>query len=255
MTPQFKIVAGRSFRPGLRQLIVGAAAQRIFHVKVGDTVILPDGEWPVVGVFSSQGGPLESGLLADTNTLMAATRRAAYGSVLVRLTGSGAFDSFSRWLTAHPSLQVVADHEAEFRLRSAGTYVDFFKSIAYFVASILAVGALFGSVNILYSIVSSRAREIATLRAVGYRAVPVAVAVVVEAMVLAFAGAVVGGMGTWLMFNGRDGLVVAEVYQQAVTADLIAIGIGWALVIAILGAIPPAIRAARLPVAQAMRAI
>ncbi len=147
------------------------------------------------------------------------------------------------------------DREAEFRLRSAGTYVDFFTSIAYFVASILAVGALFGSVNILYSAVSSRAREIATLRAVGYRAIPVAVAVVVEAMLLAFVGALVGGIGTWLVFDGRDGLVVAEVYQQAVTPALIGTGIGWALVIAILGAIPPAIRAARLPVAAAMRAI
>ncbi len=255
LAPRFAVVAGRTFRPGLRELIVGVGAQRIFHVNVGDTVILPDGEWPVVGVFSSDGGLLESGLLADANTLMTSSRRDAYGSVLVRLTGSAAFASFSRWLTTHPSLKVVVDREAQFRLRSAGAYVDFFSSIAYFVASILAVGALFGSVNILYSAVSSRAREIATLRAVGYRAIPVAVAVVVEAMLLAFVGALVGGSGAWLVFNDRDGLVVAEVYQQAVTPALIATGIGWALVIAILGAIPPAIRAARLPVAEAMRAI
>ena len=254
LRPQLRIVSGRLFRPGLRELIVGVGAMGMFGLKVGDVVILPDGEWPIVGAFSNGGGVLESELVSDANTVMTSTRAETFNSVLVRLTNPTDFDVFKRWVTANPSLNLSVERQTDFYIRTAVPFMSFFSAIARFVAIILAIGALFGTLHIMYSSVSARTREIGTLRALGYNALPVAISIIVEAVLLSLAGALIGASIAWLLFNGKRDLVTHTVFELAVTPQLVYLGIMWALVIGLIGAMLPAVRAGRLPIADAIRA-
>jgi putative ABC transport system permease protein len=159
-------------------------------------------------------------------------------------------------LKANPSLDVDVRRQTDFYNQTAGQFTTFFTTVAYLLGTIIGVGALFATVNIMHSAVSARTREIATLRALGYGAAPVAISVLAEALLLALAGALIGAAVAWLLFNGnRNSYGGFVVFDLAVTPRLLVIGIGWALVIALLGAAFPAIRAARLPVATALRAM
>ena len=256
LRPKFRMLEGRMFRTGARELIAGVGAQRISGVKIGDTLILQDGEWPVVGVFSAGGDIAESQMLADAETMMAAMRASAFNSVLVRLQSIQSLERFSHWLHDNPALQVKAENLTEFNVRThIGSTIRFFKSIAYVVSSVLAIGALFGAVKLLYSGVRARTREIATLRAVGYDPLPVAASVVLESIVLSLAGAILGACVAWFVFNGRQTSYYQDVFSLTISLRSFALGAGWALMLALLGGALPAIRAGRLPVAEALRAV
>ncbi len=251
--PDFKITSGHAFRPGIHELIVGAGARAIFNLKVGDTVIMPDGEWPIVGSFSSGGGLLESQLLADGATLSASTRVDNFSSVLVQLEKAEGYAAFSRWITENPALAVAACPQAEFYRRAVGPWVGFFSSLAFFIATILAIGALLGSVNVLYGRVRARTQEIVTLRIFGFGAVPIAVSVLVEALLLALLGALIGMACAWLLVNGRRSIVVSTTFQFSLSAHFVLVGFAWAVAIALAGSILPALRAVRLPIAAGLR--
>ncbi len=139
--------------------------------------------------------------------------------------------------------------------RCAGSTIRFFESIAYIVSSVLAIGVLFGAVKLLYSGVRARTREIATLRAIGYEAFPVAASVLLESIVLSLAGALLGASIAWLLFDGKQTSYYQDVFQLSVSPRLFLLGTGWALMLALLGGALPAIRAARLPVAEALRTV
>lgn len=249
----FHIVAGRMFRPGLHEIVVGAGANRQFDLKVGDRMILPDGDWPIVGIFSSQGGTVEGLLLADAKTLMTSMRVPDFGSVLVRLENPAALGKLQQWLSSNPTLAVVAERQTDYYLRMVAGPTEFYTVIAIVVGMMLGIGALFGAVNIMYGAVNTRTREIATLRAVGYEAWPVGIAVLLEAILLACAGAALGCGIAWWVFNGKLNSIGSQIFANAVSPRLVAIGFGWAVSIAVLGALLPAIRAGRLAVAQALR--
>jgi putative ABC transport system permease protein len=257
LRPELKLVSGRMFRPGTNELVVGTAAQAQFeNLDIGDKVIMPDGEWEIVGSFETGGDLIESDLLGDAETVMASRRSVGFGSVIVRLESPDSFDTFANAVLANPALDVDVRRQSDFYAQTAGQFTTFFTTVAYLLASIIGVGALFGTVNIMHSAVASRTREIATLRALGYGAAPVAISVLAEALVLAIVGALIGAGVAWLLFDGnRNSFGGFVVFDLAVTPRLFLIGTLWALSIAFLGAVIPAIRAARLKVATALRPV
>jgi putative ABC transport system permease protein len=251
--PGFRIVSGRMFESGRQELIVGVGTQRAFGLNIGDNVRLREGTWPIVGVFAADGVNANE-LMGDVDTLAAMMHRSGYGSVQARLQDPAKLAQFRQWLTTNPALAVTAETQQSYFDRIVAGQSEYFTAMAYLTGAILAVGALFGSVNIFYGIVSARAREMATLRAIGYGALPVAASVVFEALLLALLGALVGAAVAWLLFGGREFMMDQNIYRLLVTPRLLALGIGWALCLAVAGSLLPAIRAARLQVIQALRA-
>ena len=250
--PHLRIVAGRQFRSGQQELTVGVAAARVFQLRVGDRVSLPGGTWPIVGSFTDGGSTLESAFLADADTVLAAGRASGYGSVLVKLKSPDSFPAFSQWLSTNPNLKESAEPVTEYLQRTTHQFSAFFTALAYAVAAMMTLGALFGTVKLMYAAVSVRTREIATLRAIGYQPLPVALSVVLETTTLALTGALLGAAVAWLLFDGKLTVQARNVYDLSVSGHLIALGLIWALVLAILGAVPPAIRAARGSVRDAL---
>jgi len=254
LRPNLSIVAGRMFRFGRQELIVGVRAARAYGLHIGDGIALPGGEWPIVGMFTDGGSILEGQLVGDAITVISAGHASGFGSVLVRLTRPDAFGAFSRWVASNPALKVTAERRAHYAARTVNLYSGFFTELAYVIGAIMGVGALFATVKLTYAAVSSRTHEIATLRAIGYQPLPMAVAVLLEAAVLSLVAAALGAAAAWLFFNGRLVADIHSVFDLTVSPRLFMVGIAWALTLAVLGGLPPAIRAARLSVAQAHRA-
>jgi putative ABC transport system permease protein len=252
--PEFKLVAGRMFMPGKREMIVGVGAQDQFqHTAVGDKVIMPDGEWPIVGSYHT-GDILDGEYLADSDTLMPAIRKTAYSAVIVRLTSQDALTILNRALAANPSLSVAATRHSDWYKRAAANNTSLFATLAYAIGTIMAVGALFGCLNTMYAAVSARGREIATLRALGFGAFPVAISVILEAMLLAVIGAAIGAAIAWALYNGRQDSFGGAVFVLTVSPALIGLGLFWAVGVALLGGLLPSIHAARIPIVDALRA-
>ncbi|HZD77887.1 MAG TPA: ABC transporter permease, partial [Acidobacteriaceae bacterium] len=254
LRPHLRIVAGRMFRFGRQELIVGVGAARAYHLRIGDGIALPGGEWPIVGMFTDAGSILEGQLVADAITVVSAAHASGFGSVLVRLARPDEFDAFARWLAANPALEVTAERRSHYAARTVNLYSGFFTEVAYVIGLIMALGALFATVKLTYAAVSSRTHEIATLRAIGYQPLPMAVAVLFETAILSLVAAALGSAAAWLCFNGRLVADIHSVFDLSVSPRLFMVAIAWALTLAILGGLPAAIRAARLSVAQAHRA-
>ena len=213
LRPEFHMVSGRMFRPGTRELIVGVSAKTQFRsMNVGDKVILPDGEWPIVGSFTT-GDLLDGQLIGDTETVMKAIRKPAYNSVLVRLASPSSFAIFKRALTTNPALAVDPILQSDWYKKISAGFSTFFKVIAYGIGIIMGIGALFGCFNTMYAAVAARAREIATLRAIGYGAFPVAVSVILEAVALSVGGALIGAAIAWTLYDGVDGAFGPKCFQ------------------------------------------
>jgi putative ABC transport system permease protein len=257
---EIKLTEGRMFTPGLRELIAGRGAQTEFAgLEVGDEVMLRDGPWTVVGTFTAAGTAEESTLFTDSNTLMSGYQRNVYNSVRMKLESADAHERFSDALTTNPTLSVNVMTEQEYYRQAAQNVDSLFSVITYVVGVIMAVGAVFAAINMMYSAVSARSVEIATLRAIGFGAGGVVASVLAEAFVLAVIGAGIGAAIAMLLFNGNTvslgGTVGSIVTEMRVTPTLIGAGIGLACFVGFLGGLFPAIRAARLPVATALRAI
>lgn len=256
--PEIQLVEGRLFSPGLREVIVGRNAQREFAgLEIGDRLALRDSEWTVVGVYRS-GDVAESGMFTDAATLLSAYQRAVVNSVTVRLQSPDSFDTFKTALTTNPSLSVDVFREPEYFAQQTEDLSALFFFITYIVTGIMAAGALVGAINTMYSAVSARSLEIATLRAIGFGASGVVVSVLAEAVLLALLGGCLGAAISWLLFSGDtislgggQGSLVTEL---AITPATLVTGVVWAATAGFLGGLFPAVRAARLPVATALRA-
>ncbi len=252
--PPFAVVSGRLFRAGRHELMVGVQAQRAFGLKIGDRMILPSGEWPIVGVFADGGSILEGELLSDAETVMSSSAIAGFSSVLVTLDSPAAFGAFSDWLARNPTLSVTAETQSDYAQRTVHRSSSFFTMVAYMIASIMTLGALFATVKVMNASVAVRTREIATLRALGYGPLGVAIATVLETASLSLCGALLGGGVAWILFDGKLIRGIESAFAASVSPALFTLGLAWALVLALLGGLPPAIRAARLPVATALLA-
>jgi putative ABC transport system permease protein len=170
----------------------------------------------------------------------------------VKLESPDAFEAFSGWLSTNPELKESAERMTSYLQRSAHQFSAFFTALAYTVAATMTLGALFGTIKLMYAAVSARTREIATLRAIGYQPLAVALAVLLETAALALTGALIGSAAAWLLFDGKHTTQARHVFDLSVSAHLIALGIAWALLLAVLGGVPPAIRAARGSVRDAL---
>jgi len=252
LRPDFRIVAGHMFRTGTRELVVGVGAARNLGLGVGSEVRLRDGKWPIVGVFSCGGDIIESYLVGDARTVMAARRRAGFAQVIAQLVDAKAYPEFQTWLTENPALSVSVERKTDYDLRTAGVSTAFFTRMAYVIGAIMALGALFGIVKIMYGAVRARTREIGTLRVIGFRATPVVMSVLAEAALLGAIGALLGSAIAWLIFDGRD-MWVWGAFKLRVARSLWALGLAWALVTSLLGGLFPALRAGRLPPVDALR--
>jgi putative ABC transport system permease protein len=261
--PEIKITDGRGFQAGVTEMIVGKSAQRLYKgLDIGSQIKLRDATWTVVGTFESSGSARESELIADKQTLNSAFQRGnGSASVWVVLDPHSGFQAFKDSITTNPQLQVDVSTEKDFGTQQSARISRILSVVAYVVGGIMAIGAIFGALNTMYSAVSTRSREIATLRAIGFGPVPVVVSVFVEALLLAFIGGSIGALIAWVLFNGYSvnsvggGFGGQLIFDLAVTPALVALGISWACVIGVIGGLFPAIRAARLPVATALRAV
>ena len=252
--PELKIVAGRMFERGKRELIVGTGAQNMYqHMQLGDKVILPDGEWPIVGVFTT-GDLLEGQLLGDTETLLTATHKTNYNSVLVRLASPDSLATLKTAMTTNSALSVTVERHSDWYKRVASEQTFGLALLGYIVGAVMAVGALFGCLNTMYFAVSTRGREIATLRALGYGAFPVAVSVILEAVLLSVGGAVIGAAIAWALYDGKQDVFGGMIFHLSVSPAQFELGVIWAGAVALLGGLLPSIRAARRPVVEALRA-
>jgi putative ABC transport system permease protein len=257
--PQISIVEGRGFKPGLREVLVGRGALEEFQgVAIGNEIALRDSRWTVVGVFESDGDANESSLMADAATLLSAYQRTAVNSVTVRLESEGSFDEFKAALTTNPTLSVSVDRESDYYRRESAEAGDVFRIVGAAVAVFMGLGAIFAALNTMYSAVSARAREIATLRAIGFGSGGVVVSVLAEALALSLVGASFGAAISWLLFNGNTvtlgGSISSFVFKMQVTPALLGTGVLLAMGVGLVGGLFPALRAARLPVATALRA-
>jgi putative ABC transport system permease protein len=261
LRPELHLVEGRWFRPGLHELVVGQGAQRQFAgLDLGSHVTIRDTDWTIVGLFASGGDAHESEILADAETALAAYRRNLFQSVTVQLDSPAAFSAFKDALTSNPQLSVEVHRETDYLTKLSANLTKVMSLIANVVGTIMAVGAIFGALNTMYSAVSARTLEIATLRAIGFGGLAIVASVLVEAMTLSLLGGLAGAALAWLFFNGHGvnalgGNFTQLVFRLTVTPDLIVQGILWALLIGFFGGLFPALRAARLPVAAALRTL
>jgi len=254
--PEIKLISGRMFRPATHELIVGKSAQIRFEgLELGSQVSLPEGDWTVTGTFESNGNEHESELIADSETVLSAMRANTFKAVTVLLDRPESFDEFKAALTANPTVAVDVMRENDY-LTSDSKYLNhFLLVIAYMVGGIMGLGATFGALNTVYSAVSARSIEIATLRVFGFSAVAVAASVLAEALLLSLSGAAVGAIAAWVVFNGNLHDAGGLVFRLTVTPSLIVLGMAFSCLLGCLGGLFPAIRAARLPVATALRAV
>jgi putative ABC transport system permease protein len=258
---KLKIVAGRNFEPGRNELIVGKAAARQFvGLDVGSSVKWGESTWQVVGLFENNHSVSEGEVWCDVKVLQPAYRRGnSYQSVYVKLASHDDFDRLKDALTTDPRLSVAAIREPEYYERESRALQTIIRGIGYVIAGLMGIGAVFGAVNTMYTAVASRTREIATLRALGFSAAPVVVSVLLEAALLSLVGGVIGGLLAWTAFDGyQTSTMNFQTFSQvafgfAVTPRLLAQGLSYAILMGLTGGLLPAIRAARLPVVNALR--
>ena len=257
--PNVKLIEGRKFNVGVRELVIGQGARNQYRgLDVGKTVKLGNQDWTVVGVFAS-GDAHDSELWTDIETLASAYDRRAYQSVTVAVEGKQGFKQLTDALANDPRLKLDVSTTRDYYSKQSAGLAKLIKILGTVIGTIMAIGAVFGALNTMYAAVAGRAREIATMRAIGFRGTPVVMAVMLETMLLALLGGILGGFLAWLIFNGYSVATLGSnfsqvVFQFKVSPELLWSGLKWALGIGLIGGLFPALRAARLPVTAALRA-
>jgi putative ABC transport system permease protein len=258
---EVSIVDGRMLTFGTNEVIVGRGASGQFEgLALGDEIKSSQNRWTVVGVFDANGSLTESEILCDARVLQGAYRRGnTYQSVLARLESSASFDTFRDWLTSNPQLNVQVRRETEYYAEKAAVMNNLIRGIGFAVAALMGIGAVFGAVLTMYTAVSTRSREIATLRALGFNGTSVVVSVLAEALSLGAIGGAIGGAAAYAAFNGyQTATMNFQTFSQVafafrVTPELLITGLVYALAMGLVGGLLPAVRAVRLPIASALR--
>jgi putative ABC transport system permease protein len=253
--PEMRFTAGRMFRSGMHELVVSNACTRIYSgFEIGDRRSIRGMTWTVVGKFGS-GSNGQCAMFADVNSIMSAFSRDTYSSLEVMLRSPADFNAFSAAVKADPAVHLHAERQqtviAE-TFKPLNSLLDF---ASYFVGTIMAIGGTLGAVNSLYAIVDSRRRELATLRAIGFRPGTIVASTLCESMLLAIPGALIGAALAWVFFSGLSASPFGYTFQLDVTPALVLLGVIWALIMGFIGGILPAVRAARVSVTAALRAV
>jgi putative ABC transport system permease protein len=259
LRPNVKMIEGRKFQPGLRELITGKSAQGQFrNLAVGSNLKLNGQLWTIVGVFDS-GDSHNSELWGDTDVVGSTYRRgSSTSSVSMRLTSADTFEALKAALTTDPRIKVDVSTTRYYYNQQSEGITTAIRVLGITVGVIMAVGAIFGALNTMYAAVATRAREIATLRAIGFRGLPVIVSVLLETMLLALLGGVLGAALAWAIFDNYTASTLGSNFSQVVfafkvTPQLLWSGLTWALAIGFVGGLFPAVRAARVPVTVGLR--
>ncbi|HET7308329.1 MAG TPA: ABC transporter permease [Gammaproteobacteria bacterium] len=254
------IIAGRAFKTGVNEVIVGRQTAREYqNLEIGDSVHIGNGDWKIVGIFAADGNLRESEIWADARRVQDAVHMGnAYSDAWVKLTAPAAFKTFEATVKKDPQLNVQAKTEKDFYADLAQGTTSIISVVGYAIGLLMALGAVIGAINLLYTNLAARLGEMATLRAVGYRRFPVLAATQLEALTFALIGGILGGGIAYVVFNGYQAGTLAGGLQQvafqfAVTPGLLLGGIVFALVMGFFGGLFPAIRAARLPITKALR--
>ena len=258
---EVSIVEGRMFQFGTTEVIVGRAASGQFmNMRLGDTIVSGQNRWQVVGVFEADGGVAETEVWSDVRTLQGAYRRGnTYQSVLVQLDSTDSFDTFRDALTSNPQVNVSIRRENEYYAAQSVAMTRLIRTIGFGIAMLMGIGAVFGAILTMYTAVATRAREIATLRALGFNTGAVLVSVLAESLTLGAIGGAMGGIAAYLAFNGyQTSTMNFQTFSQVafafqVTPALLGMGLFYALVMGLVGGLLPAVRAARLPISSALR--
>jgi putative ABC transport system permease protein len=259
--PTVKIVAGRAFQPGLSELLVGRNVSAAYEgLELGQTVKFGGGTWTVVGVFDSGGTAYDSELWCDYSVLRQVYQRPLnmFQSATARLSSPDALTGFKDALTSDPRVTVQIDREIDYYAKQSRQLTTLITVLGSIVAVVMGIGAVFGALNTMYSAVSERSREIATLRALGFGSGSVVTSFVIEALFIALVGGLLGCVVV-LPLNGlTTGTINWQTFSHLafafrVTPDLLAMGIAFALMMGLIGGVPPAVRAARAPIAFALR--
>lgn len=252
---------GRFFDPGKNEVIVGAGAARAFAgLEVGNSIKIGPNTWQVTGIFTAEGGIAESEIWTDASVLQPAYKRGdTFQSVYAKLNSSSSFNEFKDALSLNPQIKTKVERLSDFYAAQTTMVSEFINQIGVSIAVLMACGALFGALNTMYGAVSARTREISTLRALGFGSGPVVISVLVESVVLALLGGIVGAGVAWLAFDGYQASTLnwstfsQVTFAFAVTPALLVQAIIWSIILGLLGGLFPAIRAARLPIAAALR--
>lgn len=260
LRPQLKIVEGRSFQSGLRELIVGRGVTRQFDgANIGQTIRMRGSDWTVVGIFES-GDAFESEIWSDAEVAKSTFNRRGYSSVLAQLTAADALSTLKDGLTTDPRLNVDVSTQQDYFSAQTKNFRTTIGVLAGFITVIMGMGAIFAALNTMYAAVATRAREIATLRALGFGGLPVVASVMIESLLLALAGGAIGAVLAYLLFNNVSVSTLSANFTQVVfsfkvTPRLVVNGLVIALVIGMVGGFLPALRAARMPITTALRAL
>ncbi len=259
--PQVKIVEGRFFHSGLTELVVGSNAEQLYSgLGLGSSVAFGGQSWKVVGIFDAGKSAFDSELWCDARVLNQTYKRPEniFQSATARLTSPAAFADFKDALTSDPRLTVQVDRETAYYAKQSQTVSTLIRVLGFLIAFVMGIGAVFGALNTMYSAVAARSREIATLRALGFRSTSVVTSFVVESLFIALTGGVLGCLVV-LPINGyTTGTMNWQTFSHLafafrVTPGLLGAGMAFALLMGLLGGLLPALRAARLPVASALR--
>jgi putative ABC transport system permease protein len=258
---EIEIIDGRRFEPGRNEVIVGkAAASQFAGLEVGNVLRWGENEWRVVGLFSADGGLAESEIWCDAGVLQPAYRRGdTFQAVYARLESPDAFTGFKDALTSDPRLDVKVIRESEYYESQSQILTGLIRILGTLITALMAIGAVFGALNTMYAAVAARTREIATLRALGFRGGPVVISVMAESLLLALLGGAVGAAIAYFGFNGfqtstMNWATFSQVsFSFTVTPQLLILGLVCAIAMGLIGGLFPALRAARLPVATALR--
>jgi putative ABC transport system permease protein len=253
--PDVKIVEGRWYEPAVLEIIVSDPVRKMYEgMEIGDRITLRGTEWTVVGVFAGSDSLGDSVLRADADTVMSAFGRTTFQQVIVRLDSLADESMFRQALADNPSIDVEVKTTQETFQAGFGQLNLLIDFLAYFVGAVMASGAVFGALNSLYASVDARRRELATLRAIGFGGGPIVLSVLIEGIVLALPGAFLGAAIAWLFFNGNVVNPAGLIFRLTVTPHVVWVAVLWSLAIGLIGASLPALRAARVPVATALRA-
>jgi putative ABC transport system permease protein len=253
--PELHVTSGRLFRPGLRELIASNVCVRQYaDFARGDKRTMRGGEWEVVGNFNMGKTEGMCQVFADADVLRSAFNHDTYNQVNVMLESPQTFTKLANEIKANPTMHVEVKHEADLTEESMQGLNGMLNFVSYFVGSIMAVAATLGAANSLYAVVDGRRRELATLRALGFRASPIIASVLSESILLAIPGALLGAAVAWILFNGLTASPFGYSFHLAVTPPIVGTGVVWALAIGVVGGLLPALRAVRVPVTTALRA-
>jgi len=259
--PEAHVIDGRLFTPGLREIVIGrASVGRFKGLALGRDVELSGVIWKVVGVFEEGGSAHESEAWGDVEAVMTAYNQDSYSALVGMLESDKSFQTLKDAITANPKLSHTPLREPAYYAQQGGVVSAAMRVLGYFVAVIMAIGAVFGALNTMYVAVSARSVEIATLRAIGFSTGPVIISVLAESLLLALAGGLIGAVISYIIFNGYSvSTLNMQTFSQVafafrVTPALVQEGLILALVLGFIGGLFPALRAARLPVVEALRA-